>query len=106
MTTDLINNLNARKEAFMQVYLNHPEFYEKNKNEFIKKLRDVLLDTQYNVRNLENNLTAANETISQLKSEKDQIEQSTFWRITKPARFITDALRRKGSKEGTHHYEQ
>jgi len=90
MTNDMISDLPTKKKTFQYIYSNHYGLYEKYKEKYLVKLRDVQLEMEFHNRNLENALAAANETINQLK----KIEQSTFWRITKPARFAMDKLRK------------
>ena len=94
MTTDSLDNLSARQEAFKQIYLNHPVFYEKHKERLITKLREALLGSNFHSRRMDNALTVANETIAQLRYEKELMEQSASWRITRPARFVMGVFRK------------
>jgi hypothetical protein len=95
MVNDFLDNLSIQKDTYRQIYLNHYEFYEKHKEMYIETLRDDLLNMHYSYKIIEDALALANETINREKHEKEQIKQSTFWRITKPARFIVDMLRKR-----------
>lgn len=94
MTTELAADLPMTKQAYEQIYLRHPDFYDKHRDKYAKVLRDAVLDTINHIRHFENELTAANETICKLECEKEQIEHSTSWRITRPARLAADAMRK------------
>jgi len=101
MSTDLNDDLLVMKKAYAQVYQNHPHLYEKYKDRYLLKLRDVQLDMQFNSRKLSIALATADVTIRQqsedicrLEREMKLIEQSTSWRITKPIRALGDVIRR------------
>jgi len=98
MVNDLIGDLSVTKDAYKQIYLNHPDFYEKHKERYLEKLRDDQLSLHFSYKLMESALAAADETIKRLEHEKKMIEQSTFWRVTKPARYVIDMLRRLFSR--------
>jgi GT2 family glycosyltransferase len=94
MLRDFDNNLSVTKDTYRKIYLKHSGFYEKHKEKYIEMLRNSHLDALFEIRKLVVALAEANETINKLRNEKELIEKSTFWRITKPARFVVDMLRR------------
>jgi len=94
MMNDFIDNLSVTKDAYKQIYLNHPGFYEKHKERYLEKLREDQINLHFSYKRMERALAVANDTIKHLEYEKKMLEQSTFWRMTKPARSTIDMLRR------------
>jgi len=115
MLRDFATNQAMVKQTYRQIYFNHPDFYERYKNEHALGLRDSWVDLRDSVRNLtvqvihgENALAGAKEAIAEasaniwelehenllIKQSLQRLEQSTSWRITKPIRFVMGAMRK------------
>jgi len=94
MLNSFDNDISARKETYKKIYSNHPRFFEKHKETYIEKLRNAQQDILFENRKLINALALTNKSLERLKYEKSQIENSTFWRTTKPARYLTDIIKK------------
>ncbi|NQX66694.1 glycosyltransferase [Paenibacillus alba] len=56
-TTEFMTNIQVVKETYLEIYQNHPDLYEKYKNQYGKILRDALIEQIFLNRALQEGIT-------------------------------------------------
>lgn len=101
VTSRLLANLDWLKESFHQIYNQHPALYEKHRDAFIYGLRESQRNMEWECRRLTKSLTQIQAQLAKTQNQLSQVQHayaeisnSTFWKITKPFRILTTAIKR------------